>query len=361
MQTSSFILPGLQEDFSIESKREKENTGNILKSSKTSDAFKGEEGEFLSVLLGIADGEILPWPQGPNLLSLTNRWDVLQGFVVQKGEGGVGKSPMHANQGIVFAEETPWWAGLTENGNLGKSHLLSETDPFFQETGATIKNLMADLTDEETAPILRVDPQNSESSTSDRGFSERYLVDKGGVRGESDKGEIAPLSSSNQAYEKISEMSLQTKEAKPFQDALKTDVLTQLIEKAVLNLKNGQAAIRISLKPEILGHLRMQISTENKRLVAKILTDVPLVKEILESNISQLKTGLQDHGLEIEKFDVFVAHDSDQNAGQNESPDFTGIEETDEGGATGVSTEEDEGLYQLAEKGAGTSVINVFV
>ena len=86
--------------------------------------------------------------------------------------------------------------------------------------------------------------------------------------------------------------------------------MSQLVEKASLNLKNGLTSIRIKLKPEALGHLRMHITTENNQVMIKILTEIPLVKEIIETNVNQLRAELQNQGLEIDKFDVSVNHGS---------------------------------------------------
>jgi hypothetical protein len=103
-------------------------------------------------------------------------------------------------------------------------------------------------------------------------------------------------------------------EAKPETNALQkppqTQILTQIVEKAVVNFRNGQTEIKIHLKPEFLGHLRMQISTENQQVMLKMLTDVPIAKEIIESNIHHLKAALQSHGLEMEEIDVCVSNDS---------------------------------------------------
>ena len=83
--------------------------------------------------------------------------------------------------------------------------------------------------------------------------------------------------------------------------------MSQLVNKAILNIKNGQSSIRIDLKPEELGHLKMQVKTENNHIMIKIMTETHLVKNIIETNVGQLRTELQNQGLQIEKFDVTVA------------------------------------------------------
>lgn len=86
--------------------------------------------------------------------------------------------------------------------------------------------------------------------------------------------------------------------------------LSQLLDKAVFRLKNGQSEAHIRLKPETLGQVRLQIATENQQVTLKILTEIPAVKEMIENNIGQLRADLQAHGLEIDKLEVSVAGDS---------------------------------------------------
>jgi len=82
------------------------------------------------------------------------------------------------------------------------------------------------------------------------------------------------------------------------------------VQKAVLLLNNDQHEVRLELKPEFLGHIRMQIVTESQQVAIKIVAEFPFVKEMLENNLHQLKAVLQAQGLDIEELEVSVAHDS---------------------------------------------------
>ena len=136
-----------------------------------------------------------------------------------------------------------------------------------------------------------------------------------------DNGENAFSSSDKHSGLRSFESVLSPKEAEQLQKPFEARVLTQIVEKAVLNLKDSQTAIKINLKPEILGHLKMQISTSDSQVMLRILTETPLVKQIIESNISQLKAALQNFGLEIDECNVSVSHDSHQNKSDYE-PSF---------------------------------------
>jgi flagellar hook-length control protein FliK len=137
------------------------------------------------------------------------------------------------------------------------------------------------------------------------------------------------------------------------------------VEKAVLNLKNGQNSIKIKLRPEFLGPLRMHILTENHQVMVRILTDVPWVKETIEQNIDQLKAALQNHGLQIDKFDVSVAsdtHSHTSHGGEQGTPSsinlggYTDGEEANEG-----LCEELTGIGQYIESTNDLRLINYFI
>ncbi|MDY6791180.1 MAG: flagellar hook-length control protein FliK [Thermodesulfobacteriota bacterium] len=102
----------------------------------------------------------------------------------------------------------------------------------------------------------------------------------------------------------------------------RTGTLKQIVQKAALNLKNGKSQVRIDLKPEFLGSVRMKIATENQMVTVRILTELPVVKEMIESNLGQLKSDLQSHGMEIDRLDVSVASDSQQHRKGFEKADF---------------------------------------
>ncbi len=90
------------------------------------------------------------------------------------------------------------------------------------------------------------------------------------------------------------------------------DIIDQIVKKAVIRFKDGISEARIDLKPELLGHLRLSISTDNQQVTLRILTENPLVKEIIESSAAQLKTDLSNQGLQMEQLEVGVNGDRDR-------------------------------------------------
>jgi hypothetical protein len=92
---------------------------------------------------------------------------------------------------------------------------------------------------------------------------------------------------------------------------LKTQTLDQIVQKAAIHLKNGQHEARIDLKPEFLGHIRMQVVSDNQQVTVKILTEHGFVKDMIENHAHQLKADLQQQGLHVDKLEVSVFGDSD--------------------------------------------------
>lgn len=120
------------------------------------------------------------------------------------------------------------------------------------------------------------------------------------------------LNSQNQTAEKSFEATGFTRQTEVGHDNLRTHTLDQIVKRAVIYMKSGQHEARIDLKPDFLGHVRMQVTTENHQVTVKILTEFPVVKDMIENNIQQLKSDLQQQGLNVDKLEVSVSNDSDK-------------------------------------------------
>ena len=100
----------------------------------------------------------------------------------------------------------------------------------------------------------------------------------------------------------------------------KTDVLNQIVDRAVFKLNNEQSEVRIDLKPDFLGHVRLQIVTDSHQVNLRILAESSIVKELIDGNLGQLKNDLQAQGLKVDEIEVAVAKDFND-YGRNQ--DFT--------------------------------------
>ena len=90
---------------------------------------------------------------------------------------------------------------------------------------------------------------------------------------------------------------------------MQADVIRQIVQRMSMHTQGAQSKMVIRLQPEILGDVHMHVVTENHQVTVRMMTDSFTVKEIVEQNLQHLRSELQHHGLEIQKFDVFVAND----------------------------------------------------
>ena len=134
--------------------------------------------------------------------------------------------------------------------------------------------------------------------------------------------------------------------------------MPQIVEKAVLTLRSGQKEMSIHLKPEFLGRLKVKISISHQQVMVKILTDTPLIKQVIESNIYQLKDALSSHGLQVNLVDVSVAQDSGQSGWENGNAHYLKAEGTSLKPKQSISEEQEKSLQAIRSREA--SLIDYF-
>jgi hypothetical protein len=211
------------------------------------------------------------------------------------------------------------------SGNISQAappHNLS-TKP--QEGDEVTKHLSKELPFEEISDKSKPGFQDMGTMGKRTGFFHKDMV---GAKTEvigSQTRESSLSFLNSQPQERSPEIISPSKDTDFFQKPLQTEIIKQVVDRAAMNLSSGRTVIKISLKPESLGHLRLQITTENHQVMLKIMTEVPFVKEVIENNINQLKAALNVHGMQIDDFDVFVAHDSDQHGGRYENAKFSSM------------------------------------
>jgi flagellar hook-length control protein FliK len=170
------------------------------------------------------------------------------------------------------------------------------------------------------------------------------------------------LSSQNQNPEKAFEATSLSKQIGSSQESFRNQTLDQIVRKAVIYMRNGQHEAKIDLKPEFLGHVRMQVTTENHQVTIKILTEFGFVKDMVENNIQQLKTDLQQQGLNVDKLEVAVSGDTD---GHKNRQQKTSQANNNQHSATRNDPDngEEEALNQTANTGlrdSGTAAVDYF-
>lgn len=91
------------------------------------------------------------------------------------------------------------------------------------------------------------------------------------------------------------------------------DEMAQVLRNMKVNTANGLSEVRIMLQPEHLGHVDVKVSMQNGQIVAHFMADSAHGKELLESQLSQLRSVLQNQGLQVDRLEV--VHYEPQNSG----------------------------------------------
>ncbi|MFO7783468.1 MAG: flagellar hook-length control protein FliK [Thermodesulfobacteriota bacterium] len=85
--------------------------------------------------------------------------------------------------------------------------------------------------------------------------------------------------------------------------------LPKIVDRMVLMVGRGEQASRIQISPPELGRLDLSIVIKQGHLHAHVSAENPVVKEIIEANLPQLKQQLGNLGFTVERFDVSTGLD----------------------------------------------------
>ncbi|MFO7707977.1 MAG: flagellar hook-length control protein FliK [Desulfobacterales bacterium] len=118
------------------------------------------------------------------------------------------------------------------------------------------------------------------------------------------------------AADRPAETAAMTKHREADGPTAKGDVVAQIIQRAAVHLKSDQGEARIDLKPEFLGQVRMHIVTDSQQVTVRIVAELPMVRDLIEQNLDQLKADLRQQGLQVERVEVSVADDPRRDAGR---------------------------------------------
>jgi hypothetical protein len=90
--------------------------------------------------------------------------------------------------------------------------------------------------------------------------------------------------------------------------ALRERLLPEIVHQAGIILRDGgEGEIRLVLKPEHLGSLRIRLQLGESSLEGRIVVDNSNVKELLEAHLEQLKSALRQEGWASANIDVTLS------------------------------------------------------
>jgi flagellar hook-length control protein FliK len=91
-------------------------------------------------------------------------------------------------------------------------------------------------------------------------------------------------------------------------------VMNQISDKLQTAVKTGVTEIRLLLRPESLGEMRVKLTLDGDMVMGKIYVENQQVKHIIETNMQSLKDSLANHNLQVGTFDVNVGGGARDNA-----------------------------------------------
>lgn len=95
---------------------------------------------------------------------------------------------------------------------------------------------------------------------------------------------------------------------------LKEQGHSEILKEAKILVKDGQSGeIKMVLRPQELGTVKINLILENKHIVAKIFVDNNIVKDALQTALGDLKEVFAEQGMELGSLDVFVSQQSQDN------------------------------------------------
>lgn len=92
----------------------------------------------------------------------------------------------------------------------------------------------------------------------------------------------------------------------------KDQLFGQIVENAKLMLAGNHSEMEMNLKPEHLGKLQLKVTIENQVVTASFVAESQQVKEIIETNLGQLRDHLRESGLKVDQLAVYVGTDANQ-------------------------------------------------
>jgi len=102
------------------------------------------------------------------------------------------------------------------------------------------------------------------------------------------------------------------------------EIYNDIVRQFSITLSKGGGEARITLNPEILGNLRMNLKLNNHEVNAFFIVDNPLVKELLLSRVDMLQQSLFQQGMNLGSFQVEVKDQGFKNA-TDEEPENNNI------------------------------------
>lgn len=91
-------------------------------------------------------------------------------------------------------------------------------------------------------------------------------------------------------------------------------VLNQVVRAAQFGLKEGRDEVKLLLKPQNLGWVKVKIAVEGQKVMARILVEREGVRDLLEHNLHSLNQALQNQNLKVSNIVIELLGENEQQA-----------------------------------------------
>ncbi len=196
---------------------------------------------------------------------------------------------------------------IPDKGQKGKKGLFSQaqsnaatsTETFFKEFEAVISK--------QGAGDSKGEPEGRP------GFHRETKTEQGKI------GDIIQ-DGSGQGKNDIRESLVNGLRAKSPERALPAYVTQQVNKSIVRAINQGESSLTLQLKPAALGRLTLTIDNTGNSIKVSIITENHAAKEMLASNVNELKTALSSAGISLDSFDVDMSSNFKQSMADTRNP-----------------------------------------
>jgi hypothetical protein len=207
--------------------------------------------------------------------------------------------------------------GAVEHGE--GAELVALAEPAFAEVlePETEQGEPLELSPAQHEPEERPVVTAKESTPQRRTVSEQP-VDEGRPAGEAPHA-AAPPNQEAQRLETLKPTAkVQPSASEPLDLTKAADTGMEIAERMQASLSRERSEIRIQLKPEHLGELKIKVAVEHGVVSAEFVAETAAVKSIIEAHLPELRSALQDLGTNVAELAVHVG--TQERPGQDRQP-----------------------------------------
>ncbi len=221
--------------------------------------------------------------------------------------------PTEGEKGLLDAAQTLFGTPTTDSQAVSQVELNGQENSEAQQNlngenpSLPLDFLMRQLTPLDSEIIY--EDEGSDSSSSEDDFSFKGMESKLGHpvgqenSGDALLGSIQPLSPDGPGIE----LGSLDRPAPPEAPRAVPEVFKG-VDSLILQ---GGGKMTVSLQPEHLGQMEIEVKTDGKKVSIDMLSDSHEAKALMEEHVQALRASLADVSLNLEKFEVAVARDGD--------------------------------------------------